>query len=219
MLFYHAHYRKTEECSSYPLLELELVTVCVMVSPSLLVLTAEGRVHLIQLFHYNWLVIIYMNTSTKCWLNEDFPVTVFLNVCCTVGLFVFFTSTVTFVEGDPMPDMSALILWENNQNSPAPIPERKLTIIYIYVYNQLLSMSISNSIFLNSNSYRRIYNYTLESVNPFPFLCKTFVHQHLNQLFRYRSLYLYRQDCCCKEYFHSDYISYLHWVPISKVNR
>lgn len=26
------------------------------------------------------------------------------------------------VEGDPMSDISAVILWENNQNSPAPIP-------------------------------------------------------------------------------------------------
>ena len=56
-------------------------------------------------------------------LNEDFPVLVLLSVCWMVGLLVFLISTVTFVDGDPMPDISAVILVENSQNRPALIPE------------------------------------------------------------------------------------------------
>ena len=77
----------------HPLLTLELVTVWVIMSPSLLVFTA---------------------------------VLVLLNVCLMVGLLVFFKSIVTLVLGDPIPEMSAVILCENNQKSPAPIPGLRL---------------------------------------------------------------------------------------------
>ena len=50
-------------------------------------------------------------------------VLVLLSVCLMVGLLVFFKSIVTLVEGEPILDMSAVILWENNQKRPAPIPE------------------------------------------------------------------------------------------------
>ena len=51
-------------------------------------------------------------------------VLVFLKDWLSVGLFVFSRSIVMLVEGEPISDISAVILWENNQKSPAPIPEK-----------------------------------------------------------------------------------------------
>ena len=35
-----------------------------------------------------------------------------------------------FVEGEPISDISAVTLWENNQKSPAPIPEKVLILFH-----------------------------------------------------------------------------------------
>ena len=51
-------------------------------------------------------------------------VLVFLKDWLSVGLLVFSRSIVMFVEGEPISDISAVTLWENNQKSPAPIPEK-----------------------------------------------------------------------------------------------
>ena len=37
-----------------------------------------------------------------------------------------------FVEGEPISDISAVTLWENNQKSPAPIPE-KVRVINLFL--------------------------------------------------------------------------------------
>ena len=54
-------------------------------------------------------------------------VLVFLKDWLSVGLFVFSRSIVMLVEGEPISDISAVILWENSQNSPAPIPEKVIS--------------------------------------------------------------------------------------------
>ena len=51
---------------------------------------------------------------------------VFLRDWLMVGLLVFSRSMVMFVAGEPISDISAVILCENNQKSPAPIPEKDL---------------------------------------------------------------------------------------------
>ena len=96
-----------------PLFTLELVTVWVIVSASLLTLEAKKSFNYLHWLKGNWVEFKW---------NEAFPVFVLLRVCLSVGLLVFFSSIVMLVEGDPMSDISAVILWENNQNSPAPIP-------------------------------------------------------------------------------------------------
>ena len=59
-------------------------------------------------------------------------VLVFLNDWLSVGLLVFSRSIVMFVEGEPISDISAVTLWENNQKSPAPIPE-KVRVINLFL--------------------------------------------------------------------------------------